>query len=104
MVFLWGRRGPRMNRVRADVEGVGDEPPDVGAEIRDCLDDVFGGDDVCEGGVSRGITLERIRKRLPAVVLLLDAMCALDCGGEIKSPVSNSCSDSGEDKARERFG
>ena len=53
-----GRRGPRMNRVRADVEGVGDEPPDVDAEICDILEHVFGNDDVSQGGIHKSLILE----------------------------------------------
>ena len=59
--FLMGRRGPRMNRVCADVEGVGDEPPDVDAEICDILEYVFGNDDVFQGGIQKRLILERLR-------------------------------------------
>lgn len=40
--FSVGARGPRMNRVRPDVDGVGDAPRDVDMEIRQILDHVFG--------------------------------------------------------------
>ena len=68
--FSIGRRGPRINRVRADVEGVGDEPPDVDAELRDILDHLFGSDDVSHVEISKSIVLERIRKHLSAVLPL----------------------------------
>jgi hypothetical protein len=102
--FSMGRRGPRMNRVRADVEGVGDEPPDVDAEICDILEHVFGNDDVSQAGIHKSLILERLRKCLPAVVLLLSAMRSGDLECELKSQVSSSCSDSDEEKALERLG
>ena len=104
MRIIMAFRSPRMNRVRADLEGVGDEPPDVDSEMRDILDHIFGGDDVCQEGVSRSITLERIRKSLPVITSLLDAMGSGDCDSELKSPVSSSCSDSDENIAREGLG
>ena len=72
--FSMGVRGPRMNRVRADVEGVGDEPLDVDADIRDILDHVFGADDHFGNEIIGSIAIERIRNRLPAVLSLVDAM------------------------------
>ena len=99
-----GRRGPRMNRVRADVEGVGDEPPDVDAEICDIIEHVFGNDDVSQEGIYKSCILERLRKCLPAVVLLLSAMHSGDLDADIKSQVASSCSESDEEKKLERLG
>ena len=84
--FSMGVRGPRMNRVRADVEGVGDEPLDVDADIRDILDHVFGADDNCGAEITGSIVIERIRKRLQAVLSIVDAMRSGDAGSEIASP------------------
>ena len=101
--FSMGRRGPRMNRVRADVEGLGDEAPDVDAELRAILDHIFGKEEVSPVEIRRSIVLERIRKHLSTILALLDAMRSGDFDEEVKSQASSSCSSSDEEKNLERL-
>ena len=92
-----------MNRVRADVQGVGDEPPDVDAEIRGILDQVFTSGETGQEEIPGNVVIGRIRKCLPAVVLLLDALRPGEGGGEPQSDVSIRGSDSDDEERDERL-
>ena len=66
--------GQRVNRVRADVEGVGDEPPDFVSEISVTFAQVFGGNDKCEQELREDLVLERLQGDSPAMSLLLQRL------------------------------
>ena len=97
--FSVGTRGPRMNRVRADVDGVGDEPLDVDTELRQLLDHVFGIGDACQEEIPEAAAMEQLRKCLPAVVLFLDGADMEDDGSDVETLINSSGSNSeGEDR------
>ena len=72
--FCVGLSGPRMNIVRADVEGVGDEPPDFDSEISVTFAQVFGANDTCEQELREDLVLERLQGDPPAMSLLLQRL------------------------------
>lgn len=94
--FSIGRRDPRRNRVRADVEGVGDEPFDVDAELRQVVDHVFGPDGARQEDISESLVIDRIRTRLPSVVPLVEAAVSTFSGSDCEAGTSRSSSESEE--------
>ena len=101
--FSVGTRGPRMNRVRADVDGVGDEPLDVDMEIRQILEHVFGTGDACQEEISEGTAIGQLCKCLPAVVMFLDGAGMDDDGSDQETPMNSSGSDSDDGDRLERM-
>ena len=101
--FSVGTRGPRMNRVRADVDGVGDEPLDVDMEIRQILEHVFGTGDACQEDISEGTAIGQLCKCLLAVVMFLDGAGMGDDGSDQETPMNSSGSDSEEGDRLERM-